>query len=471
MNQRCLLLILLLIILNIPAFAHKKAEYNLIVDTDCGIDDFRMLQFILASKDFNVNAIVTNDGVLSPEQGASRISGLLKYYRHEGIPVASGKTLNKKFMHRDFASSLEWPGHPDDDYQKDAVTLIHERLNAHRSKDIYLASGTLTNLAALLKAYPDDKEQISRVIWYHDPGNPGMNYTRDSMAAKYVIDNMSSVEFVSNHDNTYKLSDNYFLSLTSLDNKYAKAVTDFHGQEIQKSNNDQIPAYLWDGCLPVYLLFPQYFVENKNAYVPDNPEELEMLMMGILDVNKPTEGVIYKNMPVDKPWLQDDVAELADSIIGAHGFDAFNVIAMTNEFHGHLGIYSIMGAKMGIRATEYFHVGLDELEVWSYAGATPPLSCMHDGLQFSTGASLGYGTIHVVEADEYKPVAEFEYKGMRIKMALKKKYIRQFENDISKAIDKYGLLTDKYWDDVRNNALRYWLTLDRHEIFDIFREN
>jgi pyrimidine-specific ribonucleoside hydrolase len=338
------------------------------------------------------------------------------------------------------------------------VALIHERLNAHRSKDIYLVSGTLTNLAALLKAYPEDSVQISRVVWYHNPDDPGMNYTRDSLAAKYVLEHISTVEFVCN-PNAYRLSEDYFLALKSMDNKYAMAVTDFHSQEVQEGNRGQIPVYLWDGCLPVYLLFPQYFVQNENPNVPESPEELEMLMMGILDVNKPTEGVIYKNMPVDKPWLQDDVANLADSIIRAHGYDAFNVIAMTNEFHGHLGIYSIIGAKMGIRAMEYFHVGLDELKVWSYAGKTPPLSCMHDGLQFSTGASLGYGTIHVVEADEYRPVAEFEYKGMRIKMALKDKYIRQFENDI-----------EAYWDDVRRNGLRYWLELNRNEIFTIVHQ-
>ncbi|MEA3448449.1 MAG: nucleoside hydrolase [Bacteroidota bacterium] len=469
MNRRSLLLILSLIILTIPAIAHKKAEYNLIVDTDAGIDDFRMLQFILASKDFNVNAIVTNDGVLSPQQGAKRIKGMLEYCGHEGIPVASGKSLNKKFVHRDFASSLVWPGHSDDVYQKDAIALIHDRLNAHRSKDIYLVSGTLTNLAALLKAYPEDSVQISRVIWYHNPDDPGMNYTRDSLSAIYVLEHISRVEFVCN-PNAYRLSDDYFLALKSMDNKYAMAVTDFHSEKVQEGNSGQIPVYLWDGCLPVYVLFPQYFVQNENANVPESPEELEMLMMGILDVNKPTEGVVYKNMPVDKPWLQDDVANLADSIISAHGYDAFNVIAMTNEFHGHLGIYSIIGAKMGIRATEYFHVGLDELEVWSYAGKTPPLSCMHDGLQFSTGASLGYGSIHVVEADEYRPVAEFEYKGMRIKMALRDKYIRQFEKDIELAIKKYGNLTEAYWDDVRRNGLMYWLKLDRNKIFDVVQQ-
>ncbi len=464
-----IILLLLLILPNAPLSAHKKAEYNLIVDTDCGLDDFRMLQLILASKDFNVNAIVSNDGVLSPEQGAKRIKGMLNYYRHEGIPVASGKNLDKGFMHRDYASAFVWPGTYSNSYTDDAVQLLHERLNSHRSKDVYLASGTLTNLAALLKTYPKDSMQISRVIWYHDPDAPGMNYTRDSLAAKYVIEHIPAIEFVCNRDNDYQLSKDYFLAIKSLDNKYAEAVNNYFSHD--DITPDKMPLYLWDDCLPVYLLFPRYFNEINRVFIPGDPEALEMLMLGMMDVNKPTEGVIYKNMPVGSPWLQDDVAVLADTIIKNHGNDAFNIVAMTNEFHGHLGIYSIMGAKMGIRATEYFHVGLDELEVWSYAGTIPPLSCMHDGLQFSTGASLGYGTIHVVEDSECAPIAEFEYKGQRIKMELTEKYIRQFEKDIRKAIDKYGLLTDEYWDDVRKNGLKYWLELDRNEIFNIVQQN
>ena len=39
-----------------------------------------------------------------------------------------------------------------------------------------------------------------------------------------------------------------------------------------------------------------------------------------------------------------------------------------------LGIYSIIGAKMGLRTREYFDVGLDELLVVSYAGSQPPLT-------------------------------------------------------------------------------------------------
>ena len=75
----------------------------------------------------------------------------------------------------------------------------------------------------------------------------------------------------------------------------------------------------------------------------------------------------------------------------------WKIVVLTNEFHEHMGIYSILGAKMGLRAREYFHLGIDELEILSFAGSTPPVSCLNDGLQVSTGATLGHGTITLGE--------------------------------------------------------------------------
>jgi formylmethanofuran dehydrogenase subunit E len=60
------------------------------------------------------------------------------------------------------------------------------------------------------------------------------------------------------------------------------------------------------------------------------------------------------------------------------------------EFHGHVGPYVVIGWRMGARA-------MAELGASKYFGATchvrcadsPPQSCLIDGLQFSTGCTLG----------------------------------------------------------------------------------
>ena len=51
---------------------------------------------------------------------------------------------------------------------------------------------------------------------------------------------------------------------------------------------------------------------------------------------------------------------------------------------------------MGIRAREYFNTGVDEFSAVSFAGSIPPLSCMNDGIQVSTGATPGHGLLTVI---------------------------------------------------------------------------
>lgn len=233
------------------------------------------------------------------------------------------------------------------------------------------------------------------------------------------------------------------------------------------ANHNYLGNYpVWDECLPMFLLFPDMFKENNNAFTP-NPADLLMNILAVLHVNRSIEGVVWQKNSTEKTYLREDVYTITDSLIQKFGYNEFQVLAMTSEFHGHLGLYSIMGAKMGLRAMQYFSVGLDELEVWSYAGKKPPLSCMHDGLQFSTGASLGLGTIHVVEDLAFSPKAKFVYGNRKIMIELKPAMQAEFKQDIKTSIEKYGLLTDAYWDEIRRIGLDYWLSLDKNEIFTI----
>jgi pyrimidine-specific ribonucleoside hydrolase len=140
---------------------------------------------------------------------------------------------------------------------------------------------------------------------------------------------------------------------------------------------------------------------------------------------------------------------------------------MTDEFHGHLGVYSIVGAKMGIKACEIFGVGSDQLKVTSFAGTKPPYSCLTDGIQVSTGATLGMGTISISSDSIPKPMAIFVYKGRQIKISLKEEYLKQVDSDINDGIVKFGLMDDGYWKLIRRNAIKYWLEWNRNQIFTI----
>jgi len=78
-------------------------------------------------------------------------------------------------------------------------------------------------------------------------------------------------------------------------------------------------------------------------------------------------------------------------------------IAELERFHGHVGPNVALGARMGEHAVtargipKYFG-----LTVVVECGAEPPASCIIDGLQFATGATMGKKNIQHVPADEFK---------------------------------------------------------------------
>lgn len=76
------------------------------------------------------------------------------------------------------------------------------------------------------------------------------------------------------------------------------------------------------------------------------------------------------------------------------------------EFHGHLGPFLIAGIRMGLLALrELESEGYRDLTAKVGTGNKPPLSCLADGIQISTGCTLGKGNIEIRE-NGY-PKAEF----------------------------------------------------------------
>ena len=99
-------------------------------------------------------------------------------------------------------------------------------------------------------------------------------------------------------------------------------------------------------------------------------------------------------------------------------------------FHGHLGPYVIVGFRMGILAKKILspnsHKGL-RAEVKT--GTKPPLSCIIDGIQFSSGCTLGKGNISV--SDERLPGAVFYNKERKLSISLKDSIKNKIEKEMN----------------------------------------
>jgi pyrimidine-specific ribonucleoside hydrolase len=193
----------------------------------------------------------------------------------------------------------------------------------------------------------------------------------------------------------------------------------------------------------------------------------EVLKDVITGKYKAGEYVALYGFPINRELYTYDVRLIMDSAITRYGLDEWKACVLTDEFHGHLGVFSIVGAKMGMRARDFFGIGTDLLNVVSFAGTKPPFSCMNDGIQVSTGATLGQGTIKVDSDTITKPSAIFTFSGISIKITLKPEYLAQVQADIHKGITEFGLADENYWSLIRQNALNYWMQWDRNKIFEV----
>lgn len=177
--------------------------------------------------------------------------------------------------------------------------------------------------------------------------------------------------------------------------------------------------------------------------------------------------VVLHNFPFHPDDYAYDVRGILKKTIEKYGEEEWRLIVLTSEMHGHLGVYAIIGAKMGIFAREILNVGHDELIIVSYAGYKPPVSCLNDGLQVSTGATLGHGLITTRDGNLVSLTADFTHKEKTIRIALKDGLNKEIEESIKEAYRSSAGLTNQYWQKIRELALNCWLEYDRSNIFNI----
>ena len=233
---------------------------------------------------------------------------------------------------------------------------------------------------------------------------------------------------------------------------------------------------LWDDLLPVYLSKPDLFefetVSGAGSRLICNKFDGSQVKEEIISIlrtaaeKQDEEGVVFCSFPTDPVFFTEDLQPVVNEIIVRHGAEEWRLCCLTNEIHRHLGIYSIVGAKMGLRAREILGAGPDQVMVVSSAGSKPPLSCMNDGLQISTGATLGHGGIAISEDPVKRPEASFTVDGRTVILRLKQAYRSRIESDLQRGINERGALTPGYFDFVRKLAIKYWLEWSRKEIFE-----
>lgn len=456
------------------SFAHKYAKYNVVIDSDCGIDDFRAITYFLASKDFNVNAITTVDGVLTPIEGAEKIYQILSLYHHEGVLIGKGENRNASKKYSSHAKKY-WKNflqRKETKEYKSAEELLFNAINNNYNPTIIVAMGPLSNIYRLLIKQAEIGKKISYILWYSDfeyNVPKGYNYEEDIEAYNFIQKTAIPLKILSTND--YVVPASFFLEdCKELKTKYSQNISKFF------SNSEKEKKYfLWDDFLPLFIIYPQLFqkrdISNTISLInikKDTP--YENLILTILNSEKRDAGVIFNEIPSSSFYMIKDISAIVDTLISLYGYDEYKLVSLSSEIHSHLGTYSILGAKMGLRIMEFLHVGLNEIKIESYAGSTPPISCLNDGLQIASGATMGYGAFSLNNNAPIFPEAVVYYNKRKIRIKLKEDIFRTIQSDISKLIKQYGLNTDMYWSELRTQSIGYWKNYSRFNIFDIIEE-
>jgi len=128
-------------------------------------------------------------------------------------------------------------------------------------------------------------------------------------------------------------------------------------------------------------------------------------------------------------------------------------LSKIEQFHGHLGPYAVIGYKMGKIAKKQLGSDPFSKEAVIWTGTKPPLSCIIDGIQISSGCTLGKGNISIRQ--DGGPKVQFKGEnGSRLEIILKKHIQQEIDTKVTK-----------------ENIIRYSEQIFKRsdqELFDIF---
>ncbi|HLN21821.1 MAG TPA: FmdE family protein [Bacteroidales bacterium] len=435
-----ILFLLITIFVATGAIAHPwKPRHYVIADTEGSDEDMRALTMLLSSPDIRVLAITVSSGSMNSDAAYKKISKLLIDFHHEGMYIGIGSQAKSEV-------------------QSDRISnqLIISRVLENEQSMVTLVCLAGLKTAADILAVPGYRRKIKQIVISAD----SRNYITfsDPKAVETVLKSDIPVAVVGDWKGEF-FDSSFVNRIRDASGIYAEYLSRSFNNIINKASDEMVP---------VYIRYPALFLSgNENSYTPDQNKkaEFQSAFLKIISGETVERNQVLREMPSEPSFYFADLEPYVTRIIDAYGKDEWSSGVLANELHRHLGTFAIIGVKMGIRAREYFNTGVDEFTVVSFAGSTPPMSCLNDGLQVSTGATPGHGLLKV--EDKGMPMAEIRYKDRYIRIALRTEIADTISSELKRINFIYGLDSDIYWELVRKNTIKYWLDLDRHDIFKI----
>lgn len=131
-------------------------------------------------------------------------------------------------------------------------------------------------------------------------------------------------------------------------------------------NDSPFTKVLYDEAVVFYLISNQIFSLAKTdkdfIYALKQDVNYSDHYIELLSSFDQVQNQVFKQISTATADYTEDIQLIMDSTIDKYGKEEWNACVLTSELHRHLGVYALIGAKMGVRAKEYFGAGADELK-------------------------------------------------------------------------------------------------------------
>jgi len=344
------------------------------------------------------------------------------------------------------------------------------------AKTTVLALGPLTNLAAALKD-GSARNGIARIMVQGPPDaekNWNLRYDPEAFAA--VRDSGIRVQFIESGPAAVKpegwRSGGPTGQGTSMGEALVSRLLDEPG--FRQHYTQGVFANLTDELLVLACVDHDLFETGITApgsiasLRPKDRDGIASLFAALLSEGRQAKDrVILADGSLPDAILQPDVRHRKAGIIAKNGETEWFAQLLMNELHEHLGSYSIIGAKMGLRAAELLNAPQHGMQVVSYSAAQPPVSCLNDGIIVATGSTPGRALFRHESGPAGSTRVSFSYNGRQISLAVKDEYRKKAQATISGLLKTHTLEDPEYWDGVRKASLEIWENWHRRDLFDV----
>lgn len=160
-RRRWFAFLLLATLVGVPGMRAASRPTPVVLDTDIGgdIDDAFALALILDSPELDLQAVTTVSG---DAQARARIAAKMLWVAgRRGVPVAAGAgSAPSPMPQAQWAEGFTSP----ELLSEPAVALMKTAIDRGHGATVLMAIGPLTNVAALLREHPEEKQKIRRIV-------------------------------------------------------------------------------------------------------------------------------------------------------------------------------------------------------------------------------------------------------------------------------------------------------------------